>query len=120
MICDRYAWDELANLNLCHSISRLYARLIARIVPRPDVSYLLDADPILARARKPEYPLDFLYRCREAYLRLDEIVRCLAVIPPGPIQEVEAGILKHLLLDDVEPPSPPRESGVIGFVGVRR
>ena len=30
------------------------------IVPRPDVAYLLDADPEAARARKPEYPVDFM------------------------------------------------------------
>ncbi len=96
VICDRYAWDELANLNLRWWFTRIYVRLIARIAPCPDVSFLLDADPIQARARKPEYPLDFLYMSRESYLTLGEIVGNVTVIPPGPVGEVEAQILSHI------------------------
>jgi thymidylate kinase len=96
LICDRYAWDELANLTLHWWITRMYVRLIARVVPRPDVSFVLDADPIQARSRKPEYPLDFLYRCRESYLTLSELVGELTVVPPGPVGEVEAQILAHV------------------------
>lgn len=96
VICDRYAWDELVNLSLRHWRARAYARFILRIVPRPDVSYFLDADPIQARSRKPEYPLDFLYSCRESYLTLAELAGGITIIPPGPIGEVELEILKHL------------------------
>jgi thymidylate kinase len=103
LICDRYAWDELANLTLHWWITRMYVRLIARIVPRPDVSFVLDADPIQARARKPEYPLDFLYTCREAYLTLSELVGDITVIPPGPIGEVEAAIQSHVSRDRKRP-----------------
>jgi thymidylate kinase len=95
LICDRYAWDELANLTLRRWFTRMYVRLIARVVPRPDVSFLLDADPILARARKPEYPLDFLYECRESYLTLSELVH-MTVVAPGPVGEVEAQVASHI------------------------
>ena len=61
IIFDRYAYDELANLDLANPIARLYVRFIMSFVPRPDVSYFLDADPEAARARKPEYPVDFLH-----------------------------------------------------------
>ena len=103
VICDRYAWDELANLTLQRWSTRSYVRLIARIAPRPDVSFLIDADPIQARARKPEYPLDFLYRCREAYLALSELVGGITVIAPGPVGEVHAEILRHAGLDRIPP-----------------
>ncbi|MFP5227720.1 MAG: dTMP kinase [Acidobacteriota bacterium] len=102
VICDRYAWDELANLDLRNWLTRRYVRLLAWMVPRPDVSYLLDADPVLARARKPEYPLDFLYECRESYLALSEVVGGITVIPPGPIGEVADHIRSCISLD-VEP-----------------
>jgi thymidylate kinase len=98
VICDRYAWDELANLSLRRMVSRMYARLIARMVPRPDVSFLLDADPIQARARKPEYPLDFLYLSRESYLTLAELIGKITVIAPGPVGEVEAQILSCIIV----------------------
>lgn len=95
IICDRYAWDELVNLNLRNWLGRSYARLISRIVPRPDVAYLLDADPIQARSRKPEYPLDFLYTCRESYLTLSELLGGFTIIAPLPIPRVEAEVLRH-------------------------
>jgi thymidylate kinase len=96
VICDRYAWDELVNLNLRNWLMRAYARLIGRIVPRPDVSYFLDADPIQARARKPEYPLDFLCECRESYLTLSELLGEITIIAPMPIPRVEAEVLRHI------------------------
>jgi FtsP/CotA-like multicopper oxidase with cupredoxin domain len=39
VICDRYAYDELVNLTLQRPLARMYARLIIKIAPRPDVSY---------------------------------------------------------------------------------
>lgn len=105
IICDRYAYDELANLNLANPVMRAYARFIIRLVPQPDVSYLLDADPAQARARKPEYPLDFLAICRRSYLTLGTIVGGITVIPSGTVQQVERRILDALSLD------LPREAG---------
>jgi thymidylate kinase len=70
IIFDRYLYDELANLRLEHRVGSMYARWLMRLVPHPDVAYLLDADPAQARERKPEYPLEFLHINREAYLAL--------------------------------------------------
>jgi thymidylate kinase len=97
IIFDRYAYDELANLKLSNPIARLYVRLIMKIVPRPHISYLLDADPVQARARKPEYPLEFLYFCRASYLTLSELVGGITIIPPMPVQDVEHEVLQHAL-----------------------
>lgn len=97
IIFDRYAYDELANLNLGNPFARLYARLIMKIVPKPHVSYLLDADPVQARARKPEYPLDFLYFCRASYLTLNKIVGGMTIIPPMPIADVQREVFQHAL-----------------------
>ncbi len=93
IICDRYVYDELANLTLSNPISRAYVRLIMQLVPRPDVSYFLDADPVAARARKPEYPLDFLYFSRESYRVLSHLVGGITVIAPMPAQDVTSAVL---------------------------
>jgi thymidylate kinase len=98
VICDRYAYDELANLSLRRLAARMFVWLIMKIVPSPDVSYFLDADPIQARARKPEYPLDFLISCRESYMILSEIVGGITIIPPMPIREVQEEIRKRISL----------------------
>lgn len=97
IIFDRYAYDELANLTLRNPAARVYARMIMKVVPQPDISYLLDADPLHARARKPEYPLEFLYICRESYLALNELVGGMTIIPSLPMHQVERHVLNHAL-----------------------
>jgi thymidylate kinase len=97
IIFDRYAYDELANLNLRNPIARAYVRLIMMLVPRPHVSYLLDADPVQARARKPEYPLEFLHFCRASYMTLNDLIGRMTIIPPMPVHDVEREVLQHAL-----------------------
>lgn len=106
IIFDRYAYDELANLTLRNPAIRIYVRLIMALVPQPHISYLLDADPVQARARKPEYPLDFLHISRRSYLALNDLLGgMMTVIPPMPVQDVEQSVLKPasrlLMLEDI-------------------
>ena len=51
IILDRYIYDELANLPLGNAFTRAFVRMVSALVPRPDVAYLLDADPDAARAQ---------------------------------------------------------------------
>lgn len=104
LIMDRYIYDELANLPLSNWLSRMFVRMISWIVPRPDVAYLLDADPEAARARKPEYPVDFMGECRSAYMRLAEILGCMTVIPPLPLLEAKRAVENAVapLLNDAD------------------
>ena len=95
IIFDRYAYDELANLTLSNPLTRLYVRFIMWVVPRPHVSYVLDADPVQARARKPEYPLEFLYFCRASYLALNDLIGGMTVVPPMPVEDVAREVLRH-------------------------
>jgi thymidylate kinase len=82
VILDRYIYDELANLPLVNPVTKLFVRAINAIVPRPDVAYLLDSDPEAARARKPEYPVDFLQMCRLSYHLLARLLGNMTIIPP--------------------------------------
>jgi thymidylate kinase len=97
VIFDRYIYDELANLTLSNPAIRVYVRLIMNIVPKPDISYLLDADPAKAWARKPEYPLEFLHSNRQSYLDLSNLIGGMTVILPKPIKEVRREVLYHAL-----------------------
>ena len=97
VIFDRYIYDELANLPLRNPAIRAYVWLIMNLVPKPDISYLLDADPVKARARKPEYPLEFLHSNRQSYLALSDLVGGMTVIPPMPIEEVKREVLYRAL-----------------------
>jgi thymidylate kinase len=100
IVMDRYIYDELANLPLANPLTRFFVRVVAALVPRPDVAYILDADPEAARARKPEYPVEFMQLCRNAYLRLAQMLGHMTVIPPLPLEaakcEVEAAFVRTL------------------------
>jgi thymidylate kinase len=95
VIFDRYMYDELANLNLRNPLMRAYVRWTMRLVPRPQVSYLLDADPAAARARKPEYPLEFLRANRQRYLELSRLIGGMTVIAPMTIEDAKQEVLRH-------------------------
>jgi thymidylate kinase len=93
IIMDRNIHDELANLPLENPLTRAFIRLTAAIAPRADVAYLLDADPEAARARKPEYPLEFLRSCRASYQRLATMLG-MTVIPPSSISDATDAVVQ--------------------------
>ena len=97
VIFDRYAYDELANLNLRNPVIRAYARFIMKVVSCPDIGFLLDADPPQARARKPEYPLEFLHKSRASYLELARLLGKISIIPAGSIDDVKSCVMKNAL-----------------------
>jgi thymidylate kinase len=96
LICDRYLYDELANLSLGNPLLRTYARVLLRCVPRPDIAFLLDADPLEARQRKPEYPLDFLHVNRAAYLSIARMAG-MTVVGPLPLQDATNTVTRVVL-----------------------
>jgi hypothetical protein len=119
MILDRYIYDELANLPLANSLSRIFIRLVAAFVPRPDVAYLLDADPELARARKPEYPTDFLHKCRRAYFALAGILGGMTIIPPLPLSDAQREV-ENAMAAVYETPGRPRSRRIWTLLLPRR
>ena len=92
IIFDRYIYDELANLPLNRWIARVFVRLVSALVPKPDVAYVIDADPAAAFARKPEYPLEFVRDNREAYLTLSRLTGAITVIPPSRVEAMAAHV----------------------------
>lgn len=96
VIFDRYLYDQLATLWLHGPVSRIYVKLLLSIVPRPDVAYVLDANPAEARERKPEYPLEFLDSYRAAYFALSGLAQ-MKVIAPAPPPEVARDVVQQIL-----------------------
>jgi thymidylate kinase len=103
VIFDRYIYDELANLPLHRPLARAFVRLVLRLSPQPDAAFLVDADPVAAWTRKPEYPLEFVHRNREAYLSLRRIVPGMILIEPSSIEAAEAKT-KNATLSKLFPP----------------
>jgi len=92
IIFDRYIYDQLAALPVDHWLGRAYARALLGLAPKPDLCYLLDAVPEVARARKPEYPLDFIQKYRNSYLELRKIAE-LQLIAASDIEDVHLAIV---------------------------
>jgi thymidylate kinase len=88
VIFDRYFYDQLAILPIEQKAVRIYARLLFKLLPRPDIAYLLDADPEAAFNRKPEYPLEFLKQYRRSYLLVRKFMGGITLIPALPLEEM--------------------------------
>jgi thymidylate kinase len=97
VIFDRYIYDELANLDLGNPVMRGYLRALMMLARQPEASFILDADPQQARARKPEYPLEFLHENRNAYLQLSRFLDGMTVIPPLPLPKAKTAVVRHVL-----------------------
>jgi thymidylate kinase len=93
IIVDRYIYDEVVNLDLNKAVARRFVRSVRALVRQPDIAFLLDADPEAAYARKPEYPVDFMRKCRESYLELASILGCMTVIPALDLPGAKAAVL---------------------------
>lgn len=96
IIFDRYIYDQVANLYSQSAAARLYARILLKQAPTPDLALILDASPAAAFARKPEYPLEFVQRNRQTFLNLRELVPQLTVIFEGSPEDVKNQIYDHL------------------------
>lgn len=98
IIFDRYIYDEFANLPLERASVRLYVRLLQQFIPKPDIAFLVDADPSAAVMRKPEYPLEFVRRNRHNYLTLSRLVGPMAIIPALSLEQAIA-IMKRIVTE---------------------
>jgi thymidylate kinase len=94
IIFDRYIYDQIAHIPN-NWIGRLARRFLLKLAPAPNIAYLLDADPEVATARKPEYPIDFVRKYRNDYFDLRPLAPELLVIPPGTVEVVGARILQE-------------------------
>ena len=96
VIFDRYLYDQLAQLHSRRWLARTYIQWLVGLAPSPEFAFILDAHPDEAFSRKPEYPLDFMYRYRRAFLGLPEFIPRLVVIGPSSVENVRQVILQCL------------------------
>ena len=93
IIMDRYIYDELANMPLNNPVERWYAKAVNKLVPKPDLALLLDANPEAARERKPEYPVEFLKAARQSYFQLAKLLGRITTIAPQPLETAKQTVL---------------------------
>jgi thymidylate kinase len=96
VIFDRYVYDQIANIDSQSVAARAYGRLVLSQTPVPDLAFVIDASPDAAFARKPEYPLEFVRKNRQNFLRLRELAPELIIISEGKPEDVSNEILFHV------------------------
>jgi thymidylate kinase len=96
VIFDRYVYDQIANISSRSSAADLYRKMILRQTPTPDLAFILDTSPSAAFARKPEYPLEFMYENRRNFLRLRKLAPELIIISDGQAEDVKTEIQSHI------------------------
>jgi thymidylate kinase len=101
VIFDRYIYDQIANIYAHSLLARLYSRALLKLTPIPDLAFIVDASPDAAFARKPEYPLEFLYRNRHSFLQLRKFAPELTVISNGNAEEMEDEIQSYVLRSSI-------------------
>lgn len=97
-VSDRYFHDVLVD-PLHHRCvpMPLLSRLLARLLPRPDLLIYLDAPPPVVRARKAEIDPAELMRQRVAYRRLVSTLACGRVLDASaPADQVLDEALRHV------------------------
>lgn len=77
------------------------ARLVGRLVPKPDIFILLDLPAEVAHARKPEIELAEARRLRERYLDLAREIGAHVVDASRPLDEVVAEV-EEIILDHMQ------------------
>jgi thymidylate kinase len=96
VIFDRYIYDQIANIYSQSFAARIYARILLKKTPAPDLAFVLDASPTAAFTRKPEYPLEFMVQNRQTFLHLRELVPRLIIIPDAGAEDVRSEICVHI------------------------
>jgi thymidylate kinase len=99
VVFDRYYHDILADpLRYRFSGSIALARSLGRMVPQPDLVFILDGPPAVLQQRKQEITLAEGTRQRVAYLGLRSEFREVRVIDVSqPVEKVVAEVLGHVI-----------------------
>ncbi len=86
VLCDRYIYDKLVCLA---NPTGWFARLLVRLVPKPDVAILLAADPIEAEHRKPEHEMDYFETKAQAYRDVQQAGLGMTLVPSESIEQTQ-------------------------------
>jgi thymidylate kinase len=110
IIFDRYIYDQLANIYSQSLVARTYIKMVLKQAPRPDVAFMIDTQPAEAFARKPEYPLDFMYRNRRAFMQLREFCPEFTRISGGTAESMKNEVIGYLCRTRIAQVSNEEES----------
>ena len=94
-IADRYVYDLIAG-SWGNGVSVPSERLLVRMVPRPDVSFVLEADEKRILNDRPEHTLEYIMNEKHQYSRLVNVFRLKKVSTDDPPEVVWNKIVEEI------------------------
>ena len=99
-VSNRYFYDSFAHFDLSQGRGEMYARWFRRMVPKPDLAFLMVASPETVAERRPQYSVDYIVRVEAAYRRLrtlfPELIEINSDIDGHSLEQVEQAVREHL------------------------
>jgi hypothetical protein len=102
-VLDRYFYDNLGLFELKTARERVFAHLLAWLVPKPDLAFLMTAAPATIASRRPGYDPESLAAVGQQYARLDELFPYLVRIDTseqGVDEEIRRAVERLLVSAD--------------------
>jgi thymidylate kinase len=100
LILDRYFYDKYCRLRFYGIANSLITKLVAKILPKPDLAILLLPPPELCLKRKAEYSLEEYTKFNNIYLEMSEYVDFVTIDTSLPasktFKKLESSIKKIL------------------------
>lgn len=100
VVFDRYYYDILVDpVRYRHKGSKWFALLVGRLIPKPDLSFILDASEDILRARKEEVSHEETIRQRREYINLANSISNCTVIDNSSQIEFAVNDIKTVILN---------------------
>ena len=96
-VCSRYFYDSFVHYALGTRRELLYAKLIRRCIPRPDLALLMVASADTIRSRRPRYSTAYLTQVWRAYDTLPRMFPELIPISTDPDENAADAIEREIL-----------------------
>ena len=103
VLFDRYYYDLLAdNKRYRHGLNPFWTKLFMRIIPKPDLIFIIDAPTQTVIRRKQEFSVDEHELLRGNYLDLENLLPNSFVIVNDGLKETAAHQIAQKILDGVK------------------
>ena len=100
VVSNRYFYDSFAHFDLSRGRGSMYAHLLERLLPKPDLAFLMVASRETLAARRPQYSVEYIDRVATGYQQLrnlfPELVEVSSETDARGLERIEGAIQQRL------------------------
>ncbi len=99
VICDRYFFDFATSFQYFGYSSSITNKIYLYLLPKPQITILLDINPKMAQKREieDEHDLKFFIKQRKMYLSLSDKYNFILISTNNPVNKVENKIIENII-----------------------